>query len=208
MHRQALRISAFSIVFLLFWMVNCDARGTVVGGSKSVLTAHVGAGGIGGYVNAGAGLEYELFTRDGHLSLALPFDVYYGGTVTMGSEYFGDPTRTNLSGYYITPNVKYHPMGNEHRADLGIGLGIALGNEHRKDERQPTAFIRQNSTAQETLCMALLETSVNLQGHSHFLIGFFLNGGYMLSHTKSTIPASADDADWTIQIGFKMGGRF
>ena len=179
--------------------------------ANNILTAHGNIGDFGGNFAAGLGIEYEYFVTPGKIiSLTLPFDFYYGGTIEMGEFEPGDNSRTRISGFYFSPGVRVHPIGNKHRADLGIGASFLVGQDTRQDQDWPYRNMYPTTThADEMLAGSQLQVSLNLQHHSGFTAGFFLNAAYLFSHAKAVNSSyHRFDNDELVSFGIRLGGRW
>ena len=177
---------------------------------KNVLTLDGGLGAISFFAGS-LSIQYERFiTQDNRLSANVSLTRYYGGTLSLGGELSpGDPPRSKTTGWYAAPGVRYHPLGNNRRADLGLGGAIAVGTAHRRDMYRPdriTGFI--TGTDDHLFAAVLLQTNVNFHAHNGFVFGLFANVGYTLADTSPTVPGADNPVTTYFQFGIKMGGRW
>lgn len=178
--------------------------------SKNVLTFNAGVG-AAGFPAASLALQYERFlTSDSRLSADLSLVRYYGGSIYFGSEFGpGDPPRSKACGWYAAPGIRYHPLGNTHRVDLGLGGAVAIGAAHRRDTSHPYGSFGFVNTTDDHLFAALLaQMNANFQASNGFVFGLFLNGGYILADAAATAPKADEATPLYLQFGIKMGGRW
>lgn len=164
----------------------------------NVITATGGIGSIGSEYTGTADITYERFLdRKGFFSISMPV-MMYSGFSDIGEVHDGD-VRTWTHGLYVVPSALYHPFGNGRVADLGVGLGLAVGSFNRKEDMY--AWGRTIETIYHKSFSALL-AEVNLDFHtSHYTtFGLHISGGPMLSTGLAK--------GGFVQAGIRIGGRF
>jgi hypothetical protein len=171
-------------------------------GYRNVVTANFpqlvvinGAGAIS------SGFEYERFiSGEGYISLHLPFCVN-AAVGRFGSIREGDKF-SRANSWYFSPGLRFHPLGNTRRADLSVGMQLALGNlQMRKGRFTNFGAEKVESDNQYSLVAAIASAGLNLHPSDHFVIGVYLGVGGMLSDTDKKEGG-------LFQFGLKLGGRF
>ncbi len=157
-------------------------------------------------------VQYERFlTEDGSLSADLSLCRYYGGSIIFMAEFSpGDPARSKISGWYAAPGIRYHPLGNTHRTDVGLGVAVPLGIAHRRDMYyldNYSTHIRK-TTDDQLFAAVLVQLSANFQASNGAIFGLFLNGGGILVNTKPTVSYVEKATPLYLQLGIKMGWRW
>lgn len=173
------------------------------------VTGFIGLGAVNEIALSG-GLEYQYFpTAERRFSFVLPVAAYAGGTITFG-EFDGGETRSKVYGVYIVPGVRYHPFGNARRADLGLGAGLILGIDHRRDMHM-SDYGYQITRAEGNHFLGGLQGQISADFHARnhpTVFGLFVSAGYLPAHSESYFPQMGATTGTYFLFGLRVSGQW
>lgn len=179
--------------------------------STQAVTGNFALGAIGGYATLGVGIEYEQFLKryNSNLSVTLKANAFMGGTITFG-EIDENEVRSKNYGFFVAPGMRFHPLGNEHRVDLGLGITAPLGSGNRRDMLKGSYFSSPivETTRHDFFGAVLGEVTSNFQfSNRKALFSLFAIGGVIYSNAKVTLKDTYNDPLY-LQFGLRLGGRW
>lgn len=206
-----------SILHFLLVFICCEAQAQSLSDNThrkpfnkrlNTLTVN-GAAGAVNFIGFSGGLEYERFITSGGLfSVAMAGITYSAGTIAFGEFGVGE-TRTHVSGFHVIPGLRYHPLRNNHRTDLQLGLAAALGVANREDQYKENNWELVKELADRELFAAILgQFGFNLRSSKGFVFGAYITGGPIVSDAKRSMDRAEENGKLYFQIGLRMGGRW
>lgn len=149
---------------------------------SNALILNLGAGSLLAMPAVGGGLTYERFLPNsaGLLSATLQAAGYLGKTISLYKADDGSPTST-VFGIYAAPGLRYHPLRNSHRADLGLGISLPFGFGNRNDEAYLTNIGRRSVSTTGLFAACTGQFNARFQAPNAGVFNLYLTAGYIIT---------------------------
>lgn len=156
---------------------------------------------LGGLYGFSGGFGYERYLNEsGTLSVEIPY-LYHHGTNGNSGSLKGNAYYKTCYGHYLAPAFYYHPLGNQHKNDIAIGLSVLAGNVQVTEHHN----MNGSEVAQTNDQFILSGISGQFAWHryfsKHLLFGSEIGFGKLIGPTP-------DDNPKLFHIGLKFGWRF